>query len=69
MLDWLIKMEDGVTKRKSSLENPNKDRSSLVTPKKVRQAYFGNRKLKGPRQNFSNLLLIMNLSKKKGTLY
>lgn len=69
MLDWLIKMEDGVTKRKSSLDNPNKDSSPLVTPKKVRQAYFRNRRLKAPWQNFSNLPSIKNITKKKCALY
>lgn len=36
MFDWLIKMEDGVIKRKSLFDNLNKDLSFLVIFKKVR---------------------------------
>lgn len=34
MLDWLIKMEDGVTKRKSSLENQTKTNVFWSHPRK-----------------------------------
>lgn len=62
MLDWLIKMEDGVTRGKVHLKT--KTEVFWSHPKQSDCRYSRNKKLESPWQRFSNLLFVMNRVKR-----